>query len=333
MPDYILGANGQIIKATKEGELWVHSRNSEEMLYANQHDGQAWVMGWDAFDPDATDKIFGYIKNGSNDVDIHVRHFAFETTVAGFLEIIRVTGTATSGTPVVLVAENENFSANTPDGIFEDGTDIGGLTDGGKHDWMYLETGKMNRLTVHHDIILGKNGAIALNWVPSTGILTGTVKFYTHAPREEQMALTVVIRGANGKLVEVSESGELVMGPLHYSDPIFNLLDVNDQVYNFFRPKAGQQLIITGIDASANRNVTTQTQLDIYEATSSSSGTISKQIRRWDIPKNGEKQAQGIFEIIRPGAFINAKCDDDDVLLTISGYYIPELSDAVGIPL
>ena len=146
------------------------------------------------------------------------------------------------------------------------------------------------------------------------------------------MSLTVYIKGANGKLVEVSASGELVVGPLAYSEPIFQLLDVNDQVYNFFRPKAGEQLIITGIDASALRTVTTQTQVDIYEATSDTDGTISKQIRRWEIPKNGEKQAQGIFEEIRPGAFVNAKCDDDDVALTITGFYIPELPTAIGIP-
>ena len=185
MADYILGANNKLIKATADGELWVHSRNSEEMLYANQHFGQAWTMPFDAFDPDATDKKFCYIQNGSNLVDLHVRHFNFHTTVAGMLEIIRVTGTATSGSGVTLVPENENFALNTPDGIFEDGADIGGLTDAGKHDFMFLETGKSNRLTVLHDIILGKNGAMALNWVPSTGVLTGTVKFYAHAPREE----------------------------------------------------------------------------------------------------------------------------------------------------
>ncbi len=146
------------------------------------------------------------------------------------------------------------------------------------------------------------------------------------------MSLTVYLRGRNGKLVEVTESGELVSAPLHYSDPVFNLLDVNDQVYNFFRPKAGQQLIITGITASANRNVTTQTQVDIYEATSATSGTISKQIRSLDIAKLERSIEQGLNEEIRPGAFINAKCDDDDVLLTISGYYILQLPNAVGIP-
>lgn len=185
MPDYIVGANGKLIKASKDGELFTHARTSEEMLYVNQHEGRAWTMPFDALDPTADDDIFGYIQNGDNDLNIHVRHFAFQTTVAGMLEVIGVTGTAVSGVGVTLTAENENFKSDTPAGIFESAVAITGLTDIGKHDFMYLETGKTNRLTVAHDIILGKNGAVALNWVPSTGVLTGTVKFYTHAPREE----------------------------------------------------------------------------------------------------------------------------------------------------
>lgn len=147
------------------------------------------------------------------------------------------------------------------------------------------------------------------------------------------MSLTVYLKGANGKLAEITDSGEVVTAPLHYSDPVFNLLDVNDQVYNFFRPKGGMQLIITGITASANRNVTTQTQVDIYEATSDTSGTISKQIRSIDIAKLERSNEQGLNEIIRQGAFVNAKCDDDDVLLTISGYYIPALPNGESIPI
>ena len=146
------------------------------------------------------------------------------------------------------------------------------------------------------------------------------------------MPLTVRLVGENGKLVKFTENGEVVVAPFEYSDPIFQLLDVNDQVYNFFRPKPGEQLIITGITVSANRNVTTQTQVDIYEATSDSSATITKQIRRLDIAKLDKWIEQGIQEEVSRGAFVNAKADDDDALCTISGYYIPALpnSKAVG---
>lgn len=180
------GNNGLVAFGTRENELLTHARTIEEMLHANSHDGQAWAMPFDARNPDATDKIFGYIQNGDSELNIHVRHFAFRTTVAGDLEILRVTGTASGGTAVTLTNENHNNALDTPEGIFEAGADITNLTDGGKHDFMVLETGKTNRYTVKHDIVLGKNGAIGLNWVPSTGILTGTVIFYTHVKAEDE---------------------------------------------------------------------------------------------------------------------------------------------------
>lgn len=180
------GNNGLVMFGTKEHEALVHARTIEEMLHANDHDGQAWTMPFDARDPDATDKIFGYIQNGSQELNLHVRHLAFETTVAGFLEIIRVTGTAAGGTGVTLTNDNHAHALETPEGLFEAGANITGLTDGGKHDFMYLKTGETNRLTIPHDIILPKNGAIGLNWVPATGVLTGTVKFYTHVKPEDE---------------------------------------------------------------------------------------------------------------------------------------------------
>lgn len=180
------GNNGLVAFGTAENELLVHARTIEEMLHANSHDGQAWTMPFDARNPDATDKIFGYIQNGDGELNIHLRHFAFQTTVAGFIEIIRVTGTAAGGSAVTLTNENHNNALDTPEGTFEAGADITGLTDGGKHEFLYLETGKVNRFTVNHDIVLGKNGAVALNWVPSTGILTGKVVFYTHVPGGEE---------------------------------------------------------------------------------------------------------------------------------------------------
>ena len=121
----------------------------------------------------------------------------------------------------------------------------------------------------------------------------------------------------------ISSQGEVITRPFNYSEAVFNLLDVDDQVYNFQEPLDGFQYVITGITASANRNVTTQTQVDIYEATSVSSGTIDKQIRRMDIAKLDHVEQLGLLVRLNKNVFLNAKCDDDDVLLTIDGYFVP----------
>lgn len=57
---------------------------------------------------------------------------------------------------------------------------------GGKYDFFELETGKTNILIFEEDIILGNNGALALNWVPSTGILSGAIRFYTHVKGDDE---------------------------------------------------------------------------------------------------------------------------------------------------
>ena len=123
--------------------------------------------------------------------------------------------------------------------------------------------------------------------------------------------------------VSVSSQGEVITRPFSYSEAVFNLLDINDQVYNFQKPIDGFRYVITGIFASANRNVTTQTQVDIYEATAADSGTIAKQIRRLDIAKLDHVEQGGLLLRLAKGVFLNAKCDDDDVLLTIDGYFVP----------
>ncbi len=185
MSDTPRGPNGKVIRVSSDGEEFVSARSEEQMLYTNQHEGKTWTMPFDALDPTDTDDIFGYIQNGETGFNLHVRHFRFNSTVAGYLEILRVTGTAVSGSGVTLVNENENFSADTPAGIFESGVNITGLVDGGKHEFIYLPALVTQNITIAHDIILGKNGAIALNWTSATGILTGTVKFFLHKPTEE----------------------------------------------------------------------------------------------------------------------------------------------------
>ncbi len=141
------------------------------------------------------------------------------------------------------------------------------------------------------------------------------------------MAIKAYLVGENGKLVKVSESGEIVTAPFDYSDPQFRNLDLIDTAYNFFAPRPGQQLVITSINAFANRNVTTQTQVDIYEADTDLETTVLKQLRRLDLAKLGDHIESQLLQTVTEGTFVNAKCDDDDVFLTIGGYYIPTLKD------
>lgn len=124
--------------------------------------------------------------------------------------------------------------------------------------------------------------------------------------------------------LSISPNGEAIVRPFNYSEAVFQNLDATATAYNFQKPLHKSQFVITAIVAFANRNVTTQTQVDIYEATTASTTTVAKQIRRLDVAKLANHIETGLLTRISSGMFLNAKCDDDDVFLTIDGYFVPE---------
>lgn len=153
-----------------------------DMQTANDK-GHAWCMPFDAVDPTAANDIFGYLQSTDSSMLLHVRRLRFSSSVAGKLEIIRVTGTPSGGSPVTLVNFNGQFTDETPTGVFESGVDITGLVEVGKVAFQELKNADQTYdIFIPHDVILGRNNALALSWVEDSGALTGTVWFYTEKP-------------------------------------------------------------------------------------------------------------------------------------------------------
>lgn len=181
MAQQIIGAKGnRILEVDDEGRAHTAAVVESDMEDRNEK-GFAWSLPFDAIDPTGADDKFVYIKNTESALNLHIRRIRVSSTVVGMLEVLRVTGTAAGGSGVTLVNFNESFNSKTPEGVFETGADITGLTDAGKYAFQQLPVADTEyNIHIPHDIILGKNGAIALNWVPATGILTGTVWFFLH---------------------------------------------------------------------------------------------------------------------------------------------------------
>ena len=178
----IIGAKGNRIAEVHErtGRVLTQAVTETDMEDRNEQ-GFVWSLPFDAIDPTAGDDKFVYIQNTEPSLEMHIRRIHISSTVAGMLEVQRATGTAVGGSAVTLVNFNDGFSTKTPTGLFETGVDITGLTDGGVYRFQQLDTvDKTYEMTFHHDIILPKNGAIALHWVPATGILSGCVYFFLH---------------------------------------------------------------------------------------------------------------------------------------------------------
>ena len=133
-------------------------------------------------------------------------------------------------------------------------------------------------------------------------------------------------RGSSSR-AKVSSIGELVTADFAYWETKNNLMDVVDTAYHFFPPKAGKQFIITGIILRANKLVSavSDATVDIYEATSTTSTTISKSLFQTQIVESQIMEVMPIRIKVTEGFYINGKTDDDDISVNMFGFYVPRL--------
>lgn len=130
----------------------------------------------------------------------------------------------------------------------------------------------------------------------------------------------------NGKKARVTNAGELVVAPFAYDEVEFRELAEDDTAYNFYQPKPNHQFVMTGLNMKADRDVSTTVDAEvvIYEATSTTETTVSKVLFQ-EAMVRGERTSLPTNILVNPGVWINAKTSDDDIHMTIMGYYIPEL--------
>lgn len=139
------------------------------------------------------------------------------------------------------------------------------------------------------------------------------------------MSAQFQIIGGSGSAAKVTKSGELVVAPLSYDEIANQTLDSAGVAENFFAPISQKQFVVTGIVANADKAVTTDVVVDVFEADSLTSATIDKAIFHFEMLKNGDKDLTGLRILVNSGVFINAKADDANVNITIMGYYINKL--------
>lgn len=125
----------------------------------------------------------------------------------------------------------------------------------------------------------------------------------------------------SGRVVKVTPNGELVTGTLEYSEPYYVELGVNDQIYNAVPAKVSKRFIIVGLLIGADRNVTTDCTVHIYESLSAD-GVSDKDILVIDLNKGHHTYLNLINLSTQSTRWINATTDDDDVDLTVFGYYV-----------
>jgi len=128
-----------------------------------------------------------------------------------------------------------------------------------------------------------------------------------------------------GNTARVTKFGQLVVAPIQYSTPVTIDLDTVNTAFSFAEPQAGMSIVITDIFASADNGVsnTTPAEVEIYTADSPESITTIDSILQPRLTRASNIPMTGLNLLIDEGVWVNAKTNDNDILLTIMFYRVP----------
>ncbi len=165
---------GALASVDSINRLEVHALDDDRLQAING--GLVWSLGFDQIDPVGADDFFVYIKNTSSDQTYLFTDLRVSSTVAGSVEIHKVTGTASYTADAAMDVTSRNLGSSVdPNLISKTDTNTTGLTSGGVLFTVLLEANKRTKLTTTAGIVIPPSTAMALRWDTSTGVLTGTV--------------------------------------------------------------------------------------------------------------------------------------------------------------
>lgn len=140
------------------------------------------------------------------------------------------------------------------------------------------------------------------------------------------MAIISKIQDASGtsNKVRVTSRGQLVTGSLEFSTASSAILDTDDTPVNFWAPIAKKNFIITDILLFADKNVgVNDATVTIYETSvGPASATQTKVLLTTQMLKQTSRDFIGLNLEVTSGRWVNAVTDDNNVYVTIMGYYV-----------
>ena len=130
------------------------------------------------------------------------------------------------------------------------------------------------------------------------------------------------------KVAALTSIGQQIVSSYDYDMSKFIELAVINTAYNFYLPKSKKQFVITGIRGKADRGVsnTVDATVIIYEADNPLSTTTQLILHQEALIRGDDFTLLPMNLLVRQGKWVNAKTDDNDIHMTIFGYYIPELT-------
>ena len=121
--------------------------------------------------------------------------------------------------------------------------------------------------------------------------------------------------------VTAAKGGTLPVSGL-FDEIEFNELAVAGTAYNYYQPLAGSRFIVTGVVATADKDVVADATIIVYEASSPESATVDKTLFQFVLLKNQQLVIPNFQIAVTPDVWINGKTDDDDVHMSVVGHFV-----------
>ena len=141
------------------------------------------------------------------------------------------------------------------------------------------------------------------------------------------MALrSTITDGQSDRTVDISPNGELIVAPIHPNQSVHWKMDVINTAYTFASITSGKRMILQNVLLYGNKNVgATDSTVTIYTADSATSLTPIQTILEFEVPKYGTRDLMNLNLDLGSEVFLNAKTDDNDIFITMMGYYVDDL--------
>lgn len=141
--------------------------------------------------------------------------------------------------------------------------------------------------------------------------------------------LTLIQDDETGITARLTEFGALAVSPSKASTAFNAFLGEDDVPVNVVKADASQTFCITGMILTGNKLIDNVTDaiVTIYTTSDSTSSTQEDVILSIPIARSANIPILGILLTAPKGKFINAVTTDDDVFVTILGFFIDSLID------
>ena len=135
---------------------------------------------------------------------------------------------------------------------------------------------------------------------------------------------TTLVDPASGLTGKITKGNALAVGPPSPSKAYNATLGVDATPVEIVAGKSSQPFFITSIILTGNKNIsgTVDAVVELFEATADDLTVSLNDILVIPVGKSAQTVITGIVLEVDGGRFIMAKTSDDDVLVTVLGYYV-----------